>query len=61
MGEGGDKHTNKISKRYIKVQASGWGGQAHRHTDRQTHRHINTMTQPGLGAGPSEKHRKFRL
>ena len=25
-----------------------------RHTDRQTHRHINTMTRPGLGAGQSE-------
>ena len=24
-------------------------------TDTQTHRHINTMTRPGLGAGPSEK------
>ena len=28
--------------------------QAHRQTHRQTHRQINTMTRPGLGAGPSE-------
>ena len=27
-----------------------------RHTDRQTDTHINAMTRPGLGAGPSEKH-----
>ena len=26
----------------------------HTHTNRQTDRHINTMTKPGLGAGPSE-------
>ena len=26
------------------------GGQTHKHTDT----HINTMTRPGLGAGPSE-------
>ena len=26
-----------------------------KHADKQTHRHINTMTRPGLGAGPSEK------
>ena len=46
----------------------GWvGGQAHRHTDRHTHRHINTMTRPGQRAGPSEKfthnskvHRQFK-
>ena len=31
----------------------GWG-QTHMHAHRQTHRHINTMTRPGLGAGPSE-------
>ena len=24
------------------------------HTNKDTHRHINTMTTPGLGAGPSE-------
>ena len=38
----------------------GEGGQTHRHTNRhadtQTHTHINTMTQPGLGAGPSENY-----
>ena len=27
----------------------------HIQTDRQTYRHINTMTRPGLRAGPSEK------
>ena len=36
-----------------------WGGGADRQTDRQTdkqtHTHINTMTRPGLGAGPSEE------
>ena len=36
----------------------GWGGQTNTHTDRQTNKHtythINTMTRPGLGAGPSE-------
>ena len=31
------------------------GGQADKQTDRHTH--INTMTQPGLGAGPIEKER----
>ena len=30
------------------------GGQTNTQTDRQTDRHINTMTRPGLGAGPSE-------
>ena len=25
-----------------------------RHTDRQTHTHINTMIRPGLGVGQSE-------
>ena len=30
------------------------GGQTHGHADIQTHRHINTMTLPGLGAGLSE-------
>ena len=25
------------------------------HTDKQTYTHINTMTRPGLGAGPSKK------
>ena len=25
-----------------------------KHTHKQTHRHINTMTRPGLRAGPSE-------
>ena len=34
----------------------GWGDRhTHTHTDRQTDTHINTMTRPGLGAGPSEK------
>ena len=33
----------------------GEGGQADKHTKRQTHRHINNMTLPGLRAGPSEK------
>ena len=37
-----------------------WGGegtdtQTKSHTSMQTHRHINNMTQPGLGSGPSEK------
>ena len=36
----------------------GEGG-TEKHTDKQTHSHtdthINTMTRPGLGAGPSEK------
>ena len=32
-----------------------WGGQTDKHTDKQTHTHINTMTRPGLGAGQSEK------
>ena len=49
--------------RYLKIQDFElWvsfelrvGGQTDKQTDRQTHRHINTMTQPGLGAGPSEK------
>ena len=27
---------------------------ANRQTDRHTHRNINTITWPGLGAGPSE-------
>ena len=27
----------------------------HIQTDRQTYRHINTLTRPGLRAGPSEK------
>ena len=31
----------------------GWGD---KHTDTQTHRHINTMTWPGLGAGSSENY-----
>ena len=33
-----------------------WVG-THKQTSRKTHRHrhINTMTQPGLGAGPSEE------
>ena len=37
------------------VNMNIWG-QTDRHTqtDRQTHRHIITMTRPGLGAGPSE-------
>ena len=26
-----------------------------RQTDKHAHRHIDTMTRPGLGAGPSEK------
>ena len=32
------------------------GGQTNTQTDRQkkTHKHIDTMTRPGLGAGPSE-------
>ena len=45
---------SKVSKRYLKVQASGGGGQTDRQTKRQTDRYINTMTRPGLGAGPSE-------
>ena len=48
MGEGGkdtqtDTHTDRQTDR-------------HTHTHKQTDRHINTMTRPGLGAGPSEKH-----
>ena len=33
-----------------------WGGQTNTRTHTQTHRHINTMTGPGLGAWPSESH-----
>ena len=36
-----------------------WGGGTHRHTDTHAHTHINTMNQPGLGAGLSENHMKF--
>ena len=32
----------------------GEGGWTDKHTDRHTDRRINTMAQPGLGAGPSE-------
>ena len=33
----------------------GWGDKhTHRQTDRHTGTHINTMTRPGLRAGPSE-------
>ena len=32
------------------------GGGGDTHTSIHTHTHINTMTRPGLGAGPSEKH-----
>ena len=28
--------------------------QTNRHADTHAHRHINTMTRPGLGAGQSE-------
>ena len=31
------------------------GGRTDKQTHRQTDRHIITMTQPGLGAGQSEK------
>ena len=33
------------------------GGQTHRQTKThtQTHKHINTMTRHGVGAGPSER------
>ena len=31
-----------------------WVLGTNRHTDKQTDIHINTMTRPGLGAGPSE-------
>ena len=31
-----------------------WMGGGHRHRHRQTDKHINTMTWPGLKAGPSE-------
>ena len=34
------------------------GGETDTHADKQTHRHINTMTQPGLRAGLSEKKQK---
>ena len=30
------------------------GGGTSTQANTQTHRHINTMTRPGLGAGPSE-------
>ena len=34
----------------------GWGDkQTNKHTDTHTEGHINTMTGPGQGAGPSEK------
>ena len=39
------------------VNLDGGGGQ----TDRQTHRHLNTMTQPGLEAGPSEEENKKKM
>ena len=29
-------------------------GRGDKHTHKQTDKHINTMTRPGLGAGPSE-------
>ena len=32
----------------------GLGGQADKQTHRQADGHINTMTRPGLEAGPSE-------
>ena len=32
-----------------------------RHTDRHTHTHINIMTQPGLGAGPSENQEEDKM
>ena len=34
------------------------GGGRDKHTHTQTHRHINTMTRPGLRDGPSEKNMK---
>ena len=42
------------------VNMNMWG-QTHRQTDRQTHRHINTMTRPGIVAGPIEKSEKSVL
>ena len=32
----------------------GEGGQTNRQTNNQTEGHINNITRPGLGAGPSE-------
>ena len=38
---------------YLKVQASGGGGD--KHINIQIDTHINSMTRPGLGAGPRGK------
>ena len=38
---------------YILIMDEGWGD-THTQIHKQTHRHNNTMTRPGLGAGPSE-------
>ena len=37
------------------------GGQTQTQTDTHTDTHINTMTQPGLRAGPSENEVLFSL
>ena len=39
-------------------QSDGQYMGTNRQTDRQTDRHINTMNQPGLRAGPIEKRKK---
>ena len=49
-------------KRYLKFQdiqevpigPGFWGEVGDRQTDKQTQIHMNSMTWPGLGAGPSE-------
>ena len=38
----------------IKKSPGYWEGQAHRQAHRHTNTQINTMTWPGLGAGPNE-------
>ena len=40
---------------YLEVQDSGGWGDTHTDRHMQKDTHINTMTWPGLGAGPSEK------
>ena len=44
-----------VNKIYARGRQTHIHTQKDRQTDRQTNGHINTINEPGLGAGPSEK------